>query len=95
MCQKSSRYSRKASNASMLCKGLQVAPRKTRDSVSSSHGRNVTAISYIASSLPDPCSSSVIIEEKSSMHSEEDSDASIFLRSSISDKGKEEVCWFC
>ncbi|XP_071521390.1 kinesin-like protein kif7 [Panulirus ornatus] len=89
ICQKSSRFSRKTSNTSLLCKGLQVAPRKTRDSVSSSHGRNVSATTFIASPLPEACSSTIITAENSSVHCEEDSDASMFLRSSISDKESE------
>ncbi|XP_068249872.1 kinesin-like protein KIF27 [Palaemon carinicauda] len=74
---KSSRHSRKGSDSATSRRGLQVAPRKTRDSVNcNSLRRNASLVSQL---------SSVIQEDKSLKQYEKVIDASQSLRSSVSD----------
>nr|XP_045609044.1 kinesin-like protein kif7 [Procambarus clarkii] len=83
--QKSSRFSDKTSNALRLCKGLQSAPWKTKHNVSSSHGKSVSVCSSASTPRLKELGSSVIIEVKPSVYSE-DHDASISDESDISAK---------
>ncbi|KAG7172995.1 Kinesin-like protein kif7-like, partial [Homarus americanus] len=67
------RYSGKASDALLLRRGLQGAPRRT-DNANRSLGRSLSAASSVTSPSPEEHCSSVIIVEKSSICSEEDGD---------------------
>ncbi|XP_042214220.1 kinesin-like protein KIF7 [Homarus americanus] len=80
---KSSRYSGKASDALLLRRGLQGAPRRT-DNANRSLGRSLSAASSVTSPSPEEHCSSVIIVEKSSICSEEDGDVSSSHRSIVS-----------
>ncbi|XP_069935745.1 kinesin-like protein KIF7 isoform X2 [Cherax quadricarinatus] len=73
--QNSSRYSQKTNNFH-LCKGLQVAPRKTRENNSNSHGRNLITVSSMSTLRQEEPISSVIALEKLSVCSEDDDSSS-------------------
>lgn len=67
---KSSRHSHKTAESILLTKGLQMAPRKTRENVSSSVERSSSVSSSLTSALAPEGRLSVMSQGNSSMKSE-------------------------
>lgn len=87
---KSSRHSHKTAESILLTKGLQMAPRKTRENVNSSAERSSSVSSSITSALVPEGRLSVISQVNLSVKSDEGVKSSIHS-DIISDEGRGQI----